>query len=277
MGIGQYKQLRRIRMPEVSVVIPLYNKEPYITRALNSVLNQTFRDFEVIVVDDGSTDNGAEIVQGFNDRRIHLIHQENKGVSTARNRGIDAAQGELIAFLDADDEWLPSFLETVLCLHKKFPDAGMLILAHTVIEQVNTSKKTKHSSLPKIPWHGIVPNNTSIPTHPWHGILPNYFKSVSMDWTLVSTSSVCVPRVILIETGLFKKDILWGEDEDLWGRIALKHPIVYSTHIGSVQYHVESKINRIKKELRIKKFTLSYQRQILPYPKIQDRIQFWRI
>jgi glycosyltransferase involved in cell wall biosynthesis len=219
-------------MPAVSVVIPLYNKEPYITRALNSVLNQKFRDFEVIVVDDGSTDNGAEVVKGFHDLRIRLIQQENKGVSAARNRAIDDAEGELIAFLDADDAWVPSFLDTALCLHKKYPEAGMLIQAHIVIDEMNTVQRKKY---------------ISIPDHPWHGILPNYFKSVTLDWTLVSTSSVCVPKCILIETGLFKINIVWGEDEDLWGRIALKHPVVYCTYIGSIRYLVESKIIGIKR------------------------------
>ena len=75
-------------VPAVSVVIPLYNKGPYIARALNSVLAQTFQDFEVIVVDDGSTDDGAEIVRGFKDLQIRLIQQKNQGVSAARNRGI---------------------------------------------------------------------------------------------------------------------------------------------------------------------------------------------
>ena len=105
----------------VSVVIPLCNKESYIRRALNSIVNQSFQDFEVIIVDDGSTDKGAEVVRGFDDPRIRLIQQENSGTFTARNRGIKAARGDLIAFLDADDEWKPEHLEVLLRLQEKYP------------------------------------------------------------------------------------------------------------------------------------------------------------
>jgi len=88
-----------------SVVIPLYNKERSVKNTIESVLNQTFQDFEVIVVNDGSTDNSLEVVKSFNDERIRIINQKNSGVSSARNRGIKEAKYEWIAFLDADDLW----------------------------------------------------------------------------------------------------------------------------------------------------------------------------
>ena len=97
--------------PRVSVVIPLYNKAPYVQRCLASVAAQTLADFEVLVVDDGSTDDGAAIVRSFPDPRVTLIQQANAGPGAARNRGIDAARGSIIAFLDADDEWLPEYLQ----------------------------------------------------------------------------------------------------------------------------------------------------------------------
>lgn len=92
------------RSPHVSIIIPLYNKAPYIKRALDSVISQTIQDFEVIVVNDGSTDGGEHIVEGYSDARIHLVHQKNKGVSAARNRGVSLAKSNMVAFLDADDE-----------------------------------------------------------------------------------------------------------------------------------------------------------------------------
>lgn len=96
--------------PRVSVIVPLYNKAPYVRRTLDSISQQTFSDFEVIVVDDGSTDHGPEIVRAFDDERVRLITQANLGPGAARNRALDEARGDLIAFLDADDEWLPDYL-----------------------------------------------------------------------------------------------------------------------------------------------------------------------
>lgn len=97
-------------MPRVSIIIPLFNKAPFIGRALHSIAAQTFADFELIVVDDGSTDDGAQIVEQFSDSRVRLIRQHNAGPGAARNRGLAEAIGEYVAFLDADDEWLPEFL-----------------------------------------------------------------------------------------------------------------------------------------------------------------------
>ena len=104
--------LNNLPIPTVSVIIPLYNKGKYIGRALSSVLAQTHEPLEIIVVDDGSTDDGPEIVQKCKDPRTVLIRQENRGPGLARNAGLSMAKGKYIAFLDADDEWYPSFLET---------------------------------------------------------------------------------------------------------------------------------------------------------------------
>lgn len=97
-------------MPEVSVIIPCYNHGHYLPHAVNSVLAQTFTDWEAIIVDDGSTDNTREVAAQFTDERVRYVHQENRGLSGARNTGIRAAQGAYLAFLDADDEWEPRFL-----------------------------------------------------------------------------------------------------------------------------------------------------------------------
>ena len=97
----------------ISVIITLYNKTAYIERALRSVLNQTYQDFEIVVVDDGSTDGGGDIVSRLPDPRIRLVRQRNAGAGTARNRGIRESRGEWIAMLDGDDEWRPGFLRAV--------------------------------------------------------------------------------------------------------------------------------------------------------------------
>jgi glycosyltransferase involved in cell wall biosynthesis len=106
---------QRIRL-KVSIIIPLYNKAPYVRRALDSIAAQTFADFEAIVVDDGSTDGGAAIVADYPDERFRLIPQANAGPGAARNAGLAQARGEFIAFLDADDEWLPNYLEESVSL-----------------------------------------------------------------------------------------------------------------------------------------------------------------
>jgi glycosyl transferase family 2 len=111
---------------KVSVVVPLYNKAPTIQRTLDSILGQTFADFELIVVDDGSTDGGAEVVEGCRDPRVRLIRQSNAGPGAARNRALAEANGQYAAFLDADDEWLPQFLHKSIALLEQFPQAAMV-------------------------------------------------------------------------------------------------------------------------------------------------------
>src|SRR5690606_11857402 len=105
-----------------SIVIPLYNKEQSVTNTLQSVLNQTYTEFEVVIVNDGSTDNSVEKVEAFNDPRIRLIHQANAGVSAARNKGIEEAKFEWIAFLDADDLWMENHLSTLRNMIETYPE-----------------------------------------------------------------------------------------------------------------------------------------------------------
>jgi cellulose synthase/poly-beta-1,6-N-acetylglucosamine synthase-like glycosyltransferase len=124
----QRRQERGLAM-KVSVVIPLYNKARHIARAVQSVRGQTWQDFEIIVVDDGSTDGSGDVVRQIADARFRLITQLNGGECAARNRGIAEAACDVVAFLDADDEWLPAFLETVVALRQRFPDCGMYATA----------------------------------------------------------------------------------------------------------------------------------------------------
>lgn len=112
----------------ISVVIPLYNKAHTIVKTLDTVFAQTYQNFEIVIVDDGSTDNGVQIIcDNFNDSRIRIVRQKNAGVSAARNRGVDEAKGEYVAFLDGDDEWHPNYLETMLDLTNQYPSAGLFL------------------------------------------------------------------------------------------------------------------------------------------------------
>src|SRR5581483_11097181 len=118
-------------MASISVIVPLYNKAPYVRRALESINGQTLSDFEVIVVDDGSSDEGPHIVSQYPDPRFRMIAQTNAGPGAARNRGIAEARGEYIAFLDADDEWEPCYLEESLRLLSAHSDAASVSSGYT--------------------------------------------------------------------------------------------------------------------------------------------------
>jgi glycosyltransferase involved in cell wall biosynthesis len=230
-------------LPSVSVVIPLYNKGPYIARALTSVLTQTFQDFEVIVVDDGSTDDGAEVVRGFDDPRIRLIQQENQGVSAARNRGIEAARAELVAFLDADDEWMAGHLETIIRLRRNASEAGLY--ATSYIESLSKKRMKR-------------PRFAAIPPEPWEGLVPNYFKSCTYGDALVCSSTACIPKHILTKFGGFQEGFWWGEDTDLWGRIAFQYPVAFSWDGGVILHRdAENRACNKKRPVLTHPFVLS--------------------
>ena len=125
------------RVSMISIVIPLFNKASHIKDTIESVLAQSYQNFELIIVNDGSTDNGPKIVREIKEPRILVIDQANAGVSAARNRGIDAAKGDLIAFLDADDLWNPDFLSAIMRLYQRFPWAGLYATAYRIVNTKN--------------------------------------------------------------------------------------------------------------------------------------------
>lgn len=119
----------------ISVVIPLYNKETVIAHTLKTVINQQFKDFEVVIVNDGSTDDGVSVIKnGFDDSRIRIINQENQGVAVARDRGVREAKYQYIAFLDADDEWHPEYLKIMAETISMYPGAGLFSSAGLIID-----------------------------------------------------------------------------------------------------------------------------------------------
>jgi glycosyltransferase involved in cell wall biosynthesis len=141
-----------------SVLIPLYNKALYIEGTIRSVLAQAFQDFEVIVIDDGSTDGGAEIVRSIADPRIRLVTQANAGVSAARNLGIQMARGEWIAFLDADDWHHPRYLEALLQAQAKFPEADTVCARHIDVPNSSGLWSTAWPPLPQEPEVELIPD-----------------------------------------------------------------------------------------------------------------------
>ena len=192
-----------------SVIIPLYNKAPYIAKAIESVLGQTFRDFEVIVIDDGSTDQSLEVAKTFENKSITIISQPNSGVSTARNNGVKLAKHPYICFLDADDWWHPTFLEEMKRLITDFPDAGIYGSGYYIVK--NGKERIAPIGVPQGFERGII------------DYCEVYAKTLCMPLTSIS---VVIPKHIFDEEKGFKSQLKFGEDFDLWIRIALKHKVI---------------------------------------------------
>lgn len=192
-----------------SVIIPLYNKAPYVAKAIESVLGQTYRDFEVIVIDDGSTDQSLEVAKTFENKSITIISQPNSGVSTARNNGVKIAKYPYICFLDADDWWHPTFLEEMKRLITDFPDAGIYGSGYYIVK--NGQERIAPIGVPQGFEQGII------------DYCEVYAKTLCMPlWT----GAVIVPKYIFDEEGGFKSQLKLGEDFDLWIRIVLKHKAI---------------------------------------------------
>lgn len=204
-----------------SVVIPLYNKEKHIKKSISSVLRQTYSNFELIVVDDGSTDLSATIVEGIKDERIKLLKKSNGGVSSARNYGINHANNEYIAFLDADDEWKPNYLQEIKNMIEKFPNAG----AYATLYKF---KRGKNSYLPKLNIN-LKENESS---------LLDYFKG-SLYQPLISASSVTIPKKVFEHIGFFSEELNKGEDLEMWCRIALKYDVAFKNKVLAI-YHLDA-------------------------------------
>lgn len=197
----------------ISVVIPLYNKEQSIASTLQTVLKQTYQDFEIVIVNDGSTDHSVEEVAKVTDPRIRLIHQSNAGVSAARNRGIEETKGDYIAFLDADDVWKPDYLKTQYELTLKYP--GCSVFASNY-EFKDTQEKVTPTIIRKLSFKGV------------DGILSNYFEVASCSHPPLWTSAVMIKKSAIQSIGGFPAGIKSGEDLLTWARLACQYSIAYT-------------------------------------------------
>lgn len=198
-------------MPRFSVIIPLYNKAPYVRKTVESVLGQTFDDYELIIIDNGSNDGSHEIVAGFTDPRITTVRlEENVGVSNARNKGVAMATAPYITFLDADDWWETTFLEEMAALIERHPDAGIYGTGYYIVK--NGRKRLAPVGVEEGFAEGEI-NYCAV-----------YAKTLCMPLTSIT---VAMPRGVFDENGGFKPHLKLGEDFDLWVRIALKHKTVF--------------------------------------------------
>ena len=200
-------------MPTVSVVIPTYNRADYILEAIESVMSQTYRDFEIVVVDDGSTDDTAAIIRAeFSDKVIYH-YQPNRGVSHARNTGINIAKGNWIAFLDSDDEWLPEKLQVQLKTLQKHPDHQF---CHT--NEIWIRNGVRVNSMVK------------------HNKSGGYIFDKCLALCVISPSSVLMRKSIFQQIGMFDENLPACEDYDYWLRYCSRYPVLYVDTPQLVKY-----------------------------------------
>ncbi|NJL79246.1 MAG: glycosyltransferase family 2 protein [Richelia sp. RM2_1_2] len=196
---------------KVSVIIPLYNAEKYIARTLQSILNQTYQNIEIIIVDDESPDNSVKICQQFNDSQIKIIHQKNRGLPGARNTGIRHATGEYIAFMDADDIWLPEKLNNHIIHLENNPDVGVSFSRSAFIDE--TDKPLGIYQITKL--HDITPLDILCRSPIGNGSAAVFKKAVFEDIKFQAN------LYGYVEDYYFDDTFMLSEDIECWVRIAL--------------------------------------------------------
>jgi len=227
-----------IKAPIISVIIPLYNKRASIGRTLNSVCGQTVRNIEILVVDDGSTDGSAEIVEGLTDPRIRLLRQPNAGPNQARNNAVKVARSDLFAFIDADDEWTPAHIANILKARERYPQWGVYA---TNFYWVQPDGSRRDPTFP-----GIRSSDEIC-------VVDNYF-AVSKQASIMSCSSVALTRTVFDQVGGFPVTEFVKQAQPLWVKIALDLPIVFCNE-PSLIYRLDAEnrwdahINKIKSKL----------------------------
>lgn len=206
-----------------SVIIPLYNKAPYIEKAIRSVAAQTCQEFELIVIDDGSQDdplppkggNGLQRLSFLENcseflKKVRIVEQKNQGVSVTRNNGVELAKYDYIAFLDADDWWVPTFLEEMKALITQYPEAGIY-----------------GSSYFKVKNGKYIPANIGVEAGFQNGLI-NYFQVYAKTlWMPLWTGATILRKDVFNENNGFKPSLKLGEDFDLWVRVAIKYPVAF--------------------------------------------------
>ncbi|AZQ58486.1 glycosyltransferase family 2 protein [Maribacter sp. MJ134] len=221
----------------ISVLIPLYNKEHSIVKTIHSVLIQTYMDFELLIIDDGSTDNSLKVVENIKDGRIRIIAQENGGVSSARNTGIKNATYEWIAFLDADDIWHKDFLKYVTEVIHNEKEVNVITTDYETQAADGTLIKSYVSG--KRDYEDFFEITNTIGFH------------------ILNMSSFCVRKSSLLESGIFSTTITHGEDMEVFEKLARKHKIFIIDKVLS--YYIQDSENRASTTLPHPNKTRVYQ------------------
>ncbi|NHA15451.1 glycosyltransferase family A protein [Thioalkalivibrio sp. XN279] len=194
-----------------SVVIPLFNKESSVGRAISSVLSQEFKELELWVVDDGSEDDSFAVASKFQDPRLNVYRQTNAGVSRARNRGIKLATADYLCFLDADDAWDPWHLTEVMRLIESYPDFGLYSVAHRIVESDGSDL------IRRIPFT----SDACLSAREFFSVYPRF--------ELVNSSTACARKQLLLEIGGFPEQATRGEDIYTWMRLVDRGGFTFSS------------------------------------------------
>ena len=218
-------------MTRFSVLIPVYNKEKHLSKTIESVLQQSFIDFELIIVNDGATDTSETIIKSFTDPRINYIKQENQGVSVARNTGINAANANYIALLDADDIWKEDYLEKIDALIDEYPKQDVFAAVCTIESRGSTYKPTYSIA-------NLSPNKSYV---------VSYFTASCIN-TILTSSSTVLHKDVFEKIGYYNPSLPSGEDTDLWIRLGIDYTVVFlNTPLATYRYEPTSLSNSPKK------------------------------
>ncbi|HER24666.1 MAG TPA: glycosyltransferase family 2 protein [Candidatus Atribacteria bacterium] len=246
-----------LKNPVISIIIPTYNRAHLIDKAIKSVLNQTYQNYEIMIVDDGSTDNTKEVVKGFADSRInYFFHTNNLGVSAARNTGIKASRGEYIAFLDSDDEWLPEKLNRQIKIFKS--ESSVVGVVYTGIYYSDEKgKKVKKVYMP--------------------GNEGYIYEHLLKRETEIYISTVLLKNECFTKAGLFDADLFIGEDYDMWLRIAkyYKFRAVKELLVVGLIHDSQTSANSEVMIEGVKKFQKKYSKELRTRPYSNSTFYFY--
>ena len=196
-----------------SIIIPAYNSAKFIKRSVGSVIKQTYEKYEAIIINDGSTDDTKSVIKQITDSRVRLINQENRGVSVARNRGLQEAQGQYICFLDSDDEYFDNHLEVLKNMIDQYPEKSFFSTRHCVSKIGNASEVEMPRVTNEIAFYS------------------NFVDEILKEPEKICTGSVCIHRSMFDKYGIFQAGVKLGEDTDMWKRVYVHSGVVFGDYV----------------------------------------------
>lgn len=237
-----------------SVVIPLYNKSYSIVKCLNSVLAQTYSEFEVVIVNDGSTDDSLRLLDQYLDPRVTIYSQSNCGVSVARNKGVELSKSEYVCFLDADDFWDINFLEAMKALIHDFPGGVLYCLGHNDVDKYGNKKYASN----------ILGD--------YRGFLEDFYK-ISSRSSVANSSKVCVSKKAFDLVGGFPEGVVAGEDLFLWIRLVSVGSVVLDATPYANVLRVDDD-SRVSRQGAIPYPLIYYSKQKIRYSENKDLVRY---